>query len=458
MNELKPTVGFVCFGEINTPMERLKRKHEEALAVIEGLCGKVYDAGVVIDEPDYSSAKKAVELLQKASTEGGFSSLVVCVAGWVPSHAVVYVTDVFRHIPMLLWGLCGWYEKGRIFTTADQAGTTGLRAAFEDLGYRFKYIYSIIGKPSPVSEIGAFLMAAHTKAKLRKARIGTMGWRDMLLYGTCPDPTSIRSRFGVEIEPFEMLEMVQGVEKVESAKVAEVLAFVKANWKFQAACDEGIIEKGIRCALSIGEIIQRRGYDAVTLVDVDGMKKLLGFPPSSVFMLLDQYFGTQVLPENDIIGSVTQLIMKYLTGQDTYYLEYYEFFDNSVIAGVPDFIPKVATDGDTLILPAAFGLLSTSLLNVSAVKQGQLTCSRLGSIGGKYRFHVYTGEGKKPPAWAEFGWDDPVPQLPSLEVFPSSCSVPEFAQKVLNQHTIVVYGDHMAAVNDFCSLLDVDVV
>ena len=458
MKACKPKIGFACFGEINTPKERLLLKHSEGLTAVKGICEHVYDAGLVIDDADYSSAKEAVKVLQKAWSEGGFSSLVVCVAGWIPSHAVIYVTDAFRHLPILLWGLNGWYENGRLYTTAGQAGTTALRSAFEEMGYCFKYIYSIVGKDHPMDSISAFLYAAHAKEKLRTARIGTMGWRDMLLYGTNADPGMVRSRFGIEIEPFEMLEMVQGVEKVSNESVADALSYIKSNWKFQEPCDDSIIETGIRYALSVGEIIKRRGYEAVTLNDVDGMKKLLGYPPSMIFMLLDHYYGVQVLPENDLIGGVMQLMLKHLTGQDTYYLEYYEFFETSVLAGVPDFIPKVAVDGDTLILPAAFGLLSTSLLNVSAVKPGKLTCARLASIKGKFRLHLYSGEGKKPPSWAEFGWEEPAPQLPSLEIFPDSCTVPEFAQKVMSQHVMVVYGNHSEAVRDLCTLLDIEII
>ena len=453
-----PTVGFVCFGEINTPIERLTVKHDEALAAVKGICADVYDGGVVIDDPDYGSAKKAVALLQKAWAEGGFSSLVVCVAGWIPSHAVIYVTDVFRHVPMLLWGLCGWFEGGRLYSTADQAGTTALRPAFEEMGYSFQYTYSIVGKPHPMAEISAFLAAAHAKAKLRTARIGTMGWRDMLLYGTCADPATVRSRFGVEIEPFEMLEIVQGLEKVDNKKVAETLVYIKDSWKFQKPCEDSVIETGIRYALSIGQKIEERGYEALTLVDVDGMKKLVGFPPAMVFMLLDHYHDVLLLPENDLMGGVAQLMMKYLTGQDVFYLEYYEFFENSVIAGVPDFIPKVALAGDVTVLPAAFGLLNTSLLNISEVKPGELTCARLAFINGKFRLHLYAGEGRKPPSWAEFGWSDPAPQLPSLEIFPRTCTVPEFAQNVTSQHVLVCYGNHVSAIRKLCGLLNIDVV
>lgn len=113
-----------------------------------------------------------------------------------------------------------------------------------------------------------------------------------------------------------------------------------------------------------------------------------------VFILLEHYYHVLTTPENDVMGCVTQLIMKYLSGQTVPYLEYYEFFENSVIAGVPDYIPEPVTDGPVTVLPAAFGLLNTSLLCVSKVKTGYVTCARLAYMHGRYRMHVYTGEAK----------------------------------------------------------------
>lgn len=165
-----------------------------------------------------------------------------------------------------------------------------------------------------------------------------------------------------------MLEMVQNLEKLDAEKVREGIRFVKENWVFKRPCDDSVIEKGVRYALAVGMKIEERGYEAVSLIDVDGMKKLLGFPPAMVFMLLEHYYGVQTIPENDIMGAATQLILKYLSGQTIPYLEYYEFFEDSMIAGVPDFVPKAATLGDVTVLPAAFGLLNASLLNVSQVK------------------------------------------------------------------------------------------
>ena len=450
----KNNIGFICFGEVNTPIERLHMKHDEALAALQGRFDNVVDGGLVIDDPAYETADAAYNKLAGLD----LSCLVVCVAGWVPTHAVIRVTDHFRHVPMILWGLCGWKENGRIITTAEQAGTTALRPAFEALDYTFKYVYNIIGKPWPMEKIASYIAACNARYNLRSARVGTMGYRDMLLYGTQYEGNSMRGKIGVEVEPYEMLEMVRAIDTLDAEKVAAGVAFVKENWTFKKACDDSVIEKGVKYALAIAKKIEERGWEAITLIDVDGMKKLEGFPPAMVFMLLEHYCDILTIPENDVMGAVTQLIMKYISGQTVPYLEYYEFFENSMLIGVPDFVPKAVTDGDVTVLPAAFGLLNASLLNVSKVKTGYVTCARLFYLNGKYKMHVYTAEAKTPPAWNEFGWDDPAPQLPSLEVFPDSCTVEEFAQNVSSQHVIVAYGDHIEAVKDFCKLMSIELV
>lgn len=447
-------IAFVCFGEVNTPIERLNLKHDEGLQVIKSLGYDVLDGGLVIDDSEYKTADEAVNKIKGHD----FSALVVCVAGWIPTHAVVRVTDQFKHIPMLLWGLCGWKENGRIITTAEQAGTTAIRPAFEALGYSFKYVYNIIDKPYPLDKINSYLVACCAKKELRQSRVGTMGYRDMLLYGTQYEGNSMRGQIGVEVEPFEMLEMVQNIDKVSEEDIKDGVSFVKENWVFKKECDDSVIENGVKYALAIAMKIKERGWEAITLIDVDGMKKLLGFPPAMVFMLLEHYCGVLTVPENDIMGAVTQLIMKYLSGQTVPYLEYYEFFENSMLIGVPDYVPKAVTDGDVAVLPAAFGLLNASLLNVSKVKTGYVTCARLYYLNGKYKMHVYTAEAKTPPAWNEFGWDDPAPQLPSLEVFPDSCTVEEFAQNVAGQHVIVAYGDFVEEIKDFCRISDIELV
>lgn len=454
MAYLKPNVAFVCFGEINTPFERLEIKHDEALSQLAALDIDIIDAGIVIDDPEYKTADAALDALHGKD----FSSLIICVAGWVPTHAVIRITDKYRHMPMVLWGLCGWMENGRLITTADQAGTTAIRPALEAMGYKFRYVYSIIGKEPPLAKIDSYLRAANAAYRLRSARIGSMGYRDMLLYGTQFEGNSMRGQLGIEVETFEMLEMIQGIDKLDPAKVDELVDEMQREWTYQQPCDREVLLKGARYALSLARKIRERGYDAITLVDVDGMKKLLGYPPAIVFMLLEKLCGVMTTPENDVMGNVTQLMLSYITGQNIHYMEYYEFFEDSMLIGTPDYVPASATKGDITMLPTAFGLLSASLLNVSKVKDGYVTCARLSYRSGKYYMHIYTAEARQPMAWQEYGWTDPVPQLCSLQVFPDSCTVEEFAQNVSSQHVLLAYGDYTDALTQLCALLGIEVL
>lgn len=444
---------FIGFGEVNTPIDIIVNKCAEAEK-------RLLDAGLeltsvypITDDYEEKDIAKALAALEGKD----FDSLVICIAGWIPTHAVVKVCERYRHLPMVLWGLCGWIEDdGRIVTTADQAGTTALRKTFADLGYKFKYVYEIIGAKPRTDRVVSFVKAASAAKALRSARVGMAGYRDMNLYGTLYDGGSLKRVIGPEIETFEMLEMKQRYDAITAEQKNEVIENVMSKWNFLKPAKREGMEMAAGYYLAVKQLIDERGYGAISLKDVDGMKKLLGFPPAPIFMLLADEAGVSTIPENDCLGNVTQLMVKELTGQCGVYLEFYEFFEDSVIAGVPDYIPAEVTEGETTVMPAAFGELSEGILNVSKVKTGEVTMARLCYIDGKYYMHLLTGDGKTPPKWEEAGWTQPAPQLPGLQIFLED--VEKFAQNVMCQHYIITYGDNTALIKDLCDILGIGII
>ncbi|MBE6602603.1 MAG: hypothetical protein E7637_08920 [Ruminococcaceae bacterium] len=442
-------VAFVGFGEVNTPIDVIVRKCEKAAADLEAEGLDLVKVYPITDDYEEKDVKRALTALQGQE----FDCLVVCVAGWIPTHAVVKVTEQFRHVPMVLWGLCGWYEGDRLVTTADQAGTTGLRATFEGLGYTFKYVYDIIGKKTRSDAVANYCRAAIAAKQLLSDKVGMAGYRDMNLYGTLYDGMSLKKTTGVEIETFEMLEIQQRYEALDDAAKRAVVENRILKWNFLKPANDDAMMKAAGYYLAIKAIADERKYRAISLKDVDGMKKLCGFPPAPIFMLLSED-GYTTVPENDSLGAVTQLMMNRLTGQLAGYLEFYEFFENSVLAGVPDFVAADMVDGDTYtVLPAAFGMLSQGILNVSKVKTGTVTMSRLVYADGKYTMQVILGEGKNPPKWEECGWDQPAPQLSALEI--EIGDVEAFADNVACQHYIITYGDNRAKIKNLCDILGI---
>lgn len=445
-------VAFLGFGEVNTPVEVIVRKCAAAEAALkeEGL--DLVSVYPIADDYEEKDIAKAVSALEKES----FEAVVVCIAGWIPTHAVVKVTEHYRHLPMVLWGLCGWYEGDRLVTTADQAGTTGLRAAFEGLGYQFKYVYDIIGKKTRSDVVADYCRTAIVAKELLHDKVGMAGYRDMNLYGTLYDGLSLKKTTGIEIETFEMLEIQQRYEKLTEEEKRQVVNERILKWNFLKPANDDAMMMAAGYYLAVKQIAEERNYKAISLKDVDGMKKLCGFPPAPIFMLLSED-GYTTVPENDSLGAVTQLMMNRLTGQLAGYLEFYEFFENSVLAGVPDFVASDMVDGDTYtVIPAAFGALNQGILNVSKVKTGVVTMSRLTYGNGKYVMQILLGNGKTPPKWEECGWDQPAPQLSALEIEISD--VEKFADNVACQHYIITYGDNRAKIRNLCAILGIEVL
>lgn len=452
MNINRIRAAFVGFGEVNSPKALIDHKCSVALEEIKSIGIETITTPTVTDDPAGVDVKRALNDLKGQD----FDVLIVCVAGWIPSHAVIAITHAFKEKPMILWGLAGDLENGRIVTAAAQAGTTALRKVFEDLGYRFRYVYNIIGKPSPLDRISSFARAATAAKAIENSKVGMMGFRDMKLYNTLYEGISLKSLLGIEIEFFEMLEMVQLSKQVTEPEVQQVLKKIKQQWDFVKPAEDVFLINGIMYYLAIKKLAGENGFSAISLKDVDGMKKILEFPPALIFMLLSDELKLCTIPENDVMGAVTQLVIKQLTGQCAAYLEYYEFAEKSVLMGVPDFVPAEVVNGKVKVTRAAFGGISGGLLNISELKTGRLTLARLSNTGDQYTMHVSTGEGKL-RSWEEAGWDSPAPQLPSLEIFLDG-SVEEFAQKVSGQHYIIAYGDHAETLKAFCYLKNIKLI
>lgn len=447
------TVGFVGFGEVNTPRPLIDDRCDAVADKLRAAGLNLHVTAPVFDDPQGVEAQRALDELRAGAPD----VLVLCVAGWIPSWAVFRVIEPLKHLPMVLLGLSGWQEEGRWVTTADQAGSTALRLPMEEMGYRFTYLVTRRGGEVPYDAVVNYCRAAEAAIRLRDAVIGMAGYRDMRLYGTLYDGLSLKREIGPEVEHFDLLELQQLMENTDPAEVNAIAAETRKRWKFLKEPQSGTMEQSVSLYLALRQKIADRGYSAFSFVDVDGVKRLMGFAPAGALTLLHDNLNIPTVPENDSLGAVTQLMMHYLTGQIAAYLEFYEFTETGAVMGVPDYVPAEIVDGDVTVLPNAFGDFGEGLLNVSSLKTGRATIARLAASNGYYYMHIMTGEARKPAAWEEAGWAPPAPQLPSIE-FDFDDDSEEFIQNVLGQHYIIAYGDHRASLEALCEVLDIDVI
>ena len=451
--DLTIRAGFVGFGEVNTPREFIDNRCRVAADELKKRNITLFETSPVSDDPAGLQAQRAIDELSNFD----FDALVVCVAGWIPTWAVIKVLEPFKHKPMVLWGLSGWRENGHFVTTADQAGTTALRAPMQEMGFNFKYIVNKKDAAPRYDEVASYLTAASAAARLRKAFIGMNGYRDMRLFGTLYDGNLLKRKIGAEIEHFDLLEIQNIAETITAEEIASGAEHIRKNWKFIRDPQPGTVENSVRLALAFKKKIEERSYDAFSFCDVDGVKKLLKFAPAGALTLLHDLMDIATVPENDSYGTVTELMMKYLTGVTPAYMEFYEFTEKSAFMGVPDYVPASVTDGGITVMPNAFGSFGEGLLNVSKVKTGKVTIVRLAQVGGELVIHAVRGTAQTPETWEEAGWAPPAPQLPSIEVVFEGESE-DFIKNVMSQHYIVTYGDNMELIENFAAINGLKVI
>ena len=88
-----PQIGFVGFGEVNTPREFIDDRCHQAAEELRKRGLAVVETAPVSGDPDGLQAQRAIDELAQAD----FDALVLCEAGWIPSWAVMKIAEQFRH-------------------------------------------------------------------------------------------------------------------------------------------------------------------------------------------------------------------------------------------------------------------------------------------------------------------------------------------------------------------------
>jgi L-fucose isomerase-like protein len=445
----QPIAAFAGFACTSYPREVTRKLARDALARVRATKVKVIDAGF---SQTHAESQAIVDKLHAQD----FDLLIVCVSSWIETPVVITVVREFRHKPMLLWGLGGYTRKGSLVSPAAQAGTPPIRAMMDTLGVKYKYVWEHPNTPIRVERVHDFAVVAKTVRDLSRARIGMMGYADMGLYMTMFDGPSLRAKIGPEVDVFDMLEVEQTAAKIGRATISRTVGRVRREWKFDQPVAGSTLERLASIYCAVDKLITERGFSAISLKCVEGMKKYMNFPPCLVLSMLGD--RVPAICEDDAMGLVTQLMLKGITGQATTFMETYEFFEKSILMGVCGFAPGSYVCGRKLAsVYGGWGGLNEGVMNVSPLRMGTVTLARLGYRGDRYSLHVASGKAVDPGKWEELGWNPPAPQFPGI-MFKPEVPVHDFAHKMPAQHYLMVYGDLREPLADLCNLLGIEML
>lgn len=442
------TAGYVSFGTMFYEPGKLKEISNRAEDQLE-------KAGITLikTDPVFGEDKeplRAIEELKKKE----WDFLIANIINWVDMRGVIRVLMEFRDMPLVLYSFGGFTDGNTLISPAAGAGSTAIRYALEQWGFRFIYLYNAPDSPMDVEGILSFGRACQVVRNLRYARVGMIGFNDMGLYSTGFNVTQLKDKIGPEVESMDMLQLNNKMDALDPETVKKEMERITADWEYPLGKPkEEVVERAIRMYLATVEICREKKFDGFSYKCVDGvdleMRVVHAIPSSLVASA-----GYPYVDENDVGNLIAEIMLKWISGKQVMFLEHYEHHPEWILLGEDGYIPEDFIEGNPQIKDVSTVLLG-GIAHCSKMKKGRMTLACLSEDKGGYRMHIVTGEGKEPPQWVEMGV--PLPSWPSVSFYPD-VPVRTILDHVQSQHFAAVYGEYAEELKHICTLLDIKAV
>lgn len=231
-------------------VQRVRDSHAAVRAWLEALGFTVRDAGSL--HRDYHQMRQAGKSLHAQ----GINALVLNVGTWTYANAAV-AAAIEAQVPVIVLpdarpGTCGL------------VGGAVARGGLAELGVHAHVVYGPAEDQQVRRRVQTLLTAACAAIGLRGQVLGVGGGRCMGMIPAAVDPTEVLATFGVEIDAFEQMVVVEQAQQIDPDMVAQFRTWMNKTFGTIFARDEAI-DRQIRLYLALTDFIDRQGYDFVAL-------------------------------------------------------------------------------------------------------------------------------------------------------------------------------------------------
>lgn len=168
--------------------------------------------------------------------------------------------------------------------------------------------------PALLARLEQTLTALAARKALNGARIGVIGGLAPTFYNMEVSTDTLMRSLGVWVEHMDIHQMTDLMAALAEADVAAELSAMSAAAEVRGVSDAQM-ELTARAALALRRIADENGYDALAVSDWPALQENPGMHPGAAFSWLEENDVLPVASEGDVLGAVTQLAVKALTGR-----------------------------------------------------------------------------------------------------------------------------------------------
>ncbi|WP_195819486.1 L-fucose/L-arabinose isomerase family protein [Roseobacter sp. MH60115] len=155
---------------------------------------------------------------------------------------------------------------------------------------------------------------------LNGARIGVIGGLAMTFYNMEVSTSELRARLGVDVAHHDMHELTGRMAALDPDLVAAEVAEMARAAEISGVSEDQMALTA-RAALALAEMAEAGGYAALAVSDWPALQDDPGMHPGAAFTWLEERHNLPVASEGDVLGAVTQLVARSVTGRVGYLLD-----------------------------------------------------------------------------------------------------------------------------------------
>lgn len=165
-----------------------------------------------------------------------------------------------------------------------------------------------------VARLTQTLRALSARKALNGARIAVVGGLAPTFYNMEVSADTLMRRLGVSVDHVDMHNLTDRMAAQTELDVAAELAEMSTAAQVVGVSD-GQMALTARAVLALRAIAVEGGYDALAVSDWPALQETPGMHPGAAFSWLEEKDRLPVASEGDVLGAVTQLVVKALTGR-----------------------------------------------------------------------------------------------------------------------------------------------
>ena len=432
-------IGFLIIGHPDYPNDIALRFADVAAQGLLKQGVKLAYPRDVLTRP-WAAAAAARQLLRDNELDGA----IVFIGTWIEAPVAVAAIRELEHLPLAVWGYPMFNNQGVRDSTGSSVGWAVVKAALDRVGLAYKGIVGPVDDVETLASAVHFSHAAKTASRLRRSRIGLVGYASMGMYSATFDHLLLRFRLGPEVEHADAYSIIRRAEALTPQDAAPVAERLRARCRIAPDVRQDQLEKAARVYLALKAWTQERHLDAVAFKCQYEFSQEYGMVGCVPLALLTED-GIATSCEGDVMLALSMLTLRYLTGQEIYYGDVLDWIGQRVYLSSCGFAPfGTASSEDDIEIRVFPHLGFKGLCNSFTLKPGRMTWLRFAESVGGHLLHYGTGTGHD--TQRRQGW------APAID-FELDGDMQALIDSLTTQHYTLCYGDLSAEIEDLARIL-----